>query len=225
MELAIQIQIEELPEGVILATSDELPGLVAQGRTVAEAQEIACDVARKLIEARRERDGILNLPRQRWDCGLCGHGLLRVGNRWVSREDVRDVADAKEVPDPIVQAGEEQAPAIPFEGHVDTDDDAQSAGVHIPDAAHVDYQRGGLVLAHRIAKTRRCFGIQHPLEHHDRFARARTIAYLKLKLVPTIRHNSVECITRRWQAGTRESRPCVASWENAANAVSNPIST
>ena len=36
MELAIQIQIEELPEGVFLATSDELPGLVAQGRTVAE---------------------------------------------------------------------------------------------------------------------------------------------------------------------------------------------
>ena len=63
MELAIQIQIEELPEGVFLATSDELPGLVAQGRTVAEALEIARDVARKLIEARRERDGIPNLPR------------------------------------------------------------------------------------------------------------------------------------------------------------------
>src|SRR5258708_1155587 len=62
MELAIQIQIEELPEGVFLATSDELPGLVAQGRTVAEALEIAGDVARKLIEAQRERDGIPKLP-------------------------------------------------------------------------------------------------------------------------------------------------------------------
>src|ERR1017187_5424297 len=62
MELAIQIQIEELPEGLFLATSDELPGLVAQGRTVAEALEIARDVARKLIEARRERDGVPNLP-------------------------------------------------------------------------------------------------------------------------------------------------------------------
>ena len=31
MEVAIRIQIEELPEGVFLATSDELPGLVAQG--------------------------------------------------------------------------------------------------------------------------------------------------------------------------------------------------
>jgi predicted RNase H-like HicB family nuclease len=62
MELAIQIQIEELPEGVFLAMSDELPGLVAQGRTVAEALEIARDVARKLIEARRERDDMPNLP-------------------------------------------------------------------------------------------------------------------------------------------------------------------
>ena len=57
MELAIRIQIEELPEGFFLATSDELPGLVAQGRTVAEALDIARDVARKLIEARREREG------------------------------------------------------------------------------------------------------------------------------------------------------------------------
>ncbi len=39
-----------------MATSDELPGLVAQGRTVAEALEIARDVARKLIEARRDRE-------------------------------------------------------------------------------------------------------------------------------------------------------------------------
>ena len=57
MELAIDIQIEVLPEGVYLATSDELPGLVAQGRTVAETLEIARDVAKKLIEARRERGG------------------------------------------------------------------------------------------------------------------------------------------------------------------------
>lgn len=50
MELAIRIQIEELPEGLFLATSDQLPGLVAQGRTVAETLELARDVARKLIE-------------------------------------------------------------------------------------------------------------------------------------------------------------------------------
>ncbi|MGA3017263.1 MAG: DUF1902 domain-containing protein [Bryobacteraceae bacterium] len=62
MELAIHIHVEELPEGLFLATSQELPGLVAQGRTVAEALDIARDVARKLIEARRERDGEPDLP-------------------------------------------------------------------------------------------------------------------------------------------------------------------
>jgi predicted RNase H-like HicB family nuclease len=62
MEVAIRVQIEELPEGLFLATSGELPGLVVQGRTVSEALEIARDVARKLIEARRERRGAPNLP-------------------------------------------------------------------------------------------------------------------------------------------------------------------
>ena len=55
MELALQIHIEKLPEGVYLATSEDMPGLVAQGRTVAETLEIARDVARKLIDARSER--------------------------------------------------------------------------------------------------------------------------------------------------------------------------
>jgi predicted RNase H-like HicB family nuclease len=40
----------------LLATSDELPGLVAEGRTIAEALETERDVARRLIEAKRERD-------------------------------------------------------------------------------------------------------------------------------------------------------------------------
>lgn len=61
MEIAIQVRIEELPEGLYLATSDELPGLLAQGRTVAEALEIARDVARKIIEAREEREGPIPL--------------------------------------------------------------------------------------------------------------------------------------------------------------------
>jgi predicted RNase H-like HicB family nuclease len=61
MEPAIRIHIEEFPESLFLATSEELPGLVAQGRTAAEALDIARDVARKLIEARRERDGVPNL--------------------------------------------------------------------------------------------------------------------------------------------------------------------
>lgn len=62
MELTVQVHVERLPEGVYLATSEELPGLVAQGRTVAETLEIARDVARKLIEARREREGAAGLP-------------------------------------------------------------------------------------------------------------------------------------------------------------------
>jgi len=55
MELAIRIHVEQLPESLYLATSDELPELVAQGRTVSETLEIARDVARKLIEAHQER--------------------------------------------------------------------------------------------------------------------------------------------------------------------------
>lgn len=35
----------------LLATSEELPGLIAQGRTIAETVEITQDVARKLIES------------------------------------------------------------------------------------------------------------------------------------------------------------------------------
>jgi predicted RNase H-like HicB family nuclease len=62
MELALRVQIEELPEGLFLATSYELPGLVAQGRTVAETLDIARDAARKLIEARRDRDASAPLP-------------------------------------------------------------------------------------------------------------------------------------------------------------------
>ena len=56
MEGFININIEKLPEGYFLATSNELQGLVAQGRTIAETIEIARDVARKIIEAKSERE-------------------------------------------------------------------------------------------------------------------------------------------------------------------------
>lgn len=55
MEHLVNLHIERLSEGVYLATSEELPGLVAQGRTIQETLEIARDVAKKLIEARAER--------------------------------------------------------------------------------------------------------------------------------------------------------------------------
>mgnify|MGYP001241932551 CR=1 FL=1 len=54
MERIINLHIERLPEGLYLATSDDLQGLVAQGRTIAETLEIARDVARKLMEAQSE---------------------------------------------------------------------------------------------------------------------------------------------------------------------------
>ncbi|HEX9737474.1 MAG TPA: type II toxin-antitoxin system HicB family antitoxin [Thermoanaerobaculia bacterium] len=63
MEHLINVHIEKLPEGVYLATSEDVQGLVAQGRTVAETLEIARDVARKLLEAEAERRGSkTNLP-------------------------------------------------------------------------------------------------------------------------------------------------------------------
>lgn len=55
MERSIKVLIEKLPEGVYLATSNEIQGLVAQGRTVTETLEIARDVAKRLLEARAER--------------------------------------------------------------------------------------------------------------------------------------------------------------------------
>ncbi|HEY5603323.1 MAG TPA: type II toxin-antitoxin system HicB family antitoxin [Gammaproteobacteria bacterium] len=55
MEQIVNLHIEKLPEGVYLATSDEVPGLVAQGRTITETLEIARDVAKKLLEAQAER--------------------------------------------------------------------------------------------------------------------------------------------------------------------------
>lgn len=50
-EVLVAIRLEPLEEGGYLATSDELQGLVAQGRTIAETMEIAQDVARKLIDS------------------------------------------------------------------------------------------------------------------------------------------------------------------------------
>jgi predicted RNase H-like HicB family nuclease len=54
-EQIINLHVELLPEGCYLATSEAIPGLVAQGRTVAETLEIARDVAKRLLEARAER--------------------------------------------------------------------------------------------------------------------------------------------------------------------------
>jgi predicted RNase H-like HicB family nuclease len=62
MERIVRLHIEKLPEGVYLATSDDVQGLVAQGRTITETLEIARDVARKLIDAHDGGPDAVALP-------------------------------------------------------------------------------------------------------------------------------------------------------------------
>jgi antitoxin HicB len=50
-EVAIRIHIEPLEEGGFLATSSDVPGLVAEGRSIVEAVEIAQGLARKIAES------------------------------------------------------------------------------------------------------------------------------------------------------------------------------
>jgi predicted RNase H-like HicB family nuclease len=61
MEQIVYLHIEHLPEGVYLATSEDIPGLIAQGRTVTETLEIARDVAKNLLEAQAERQDPIHL--------------------------------------------------------------------------------------------------------------------------------------------------------------------
>jgi predicted RNase H-like HicB family nuclease len=72
MEQIANLHIEKLPEGVYLATSDDIPGLVAQGRTITETLEIARDVAKKLLQAQTERHQQANLaaPQDSFDYPL-----------------------------------------------------------------------------------------------------------------------------------------------------------
>ena len=51
MEKIINLHIEKLPEGYYLATTEDLQGLVVQGKTITETLEIARDVAQKLLES------------------------------------------------------------------------------------------------------------------------------------------------------------------------------
>ena len=50
-EVAIRLRIRRLKEGVYLATSPDVPGLVAQARNIAEAVQISQDLARKIVES------------------------------------------------------------------------------------------------------------------------------------------------------------------------------
>ena len=72
MERIINLHIEKLPDESYLATSDDIQGLVAQGRTLSEVMEIARDVARRLLEAQKERQREVVAPviSNSFDCSL-----------------------------------------------------------------------------------------------------------------------------------------------------------
>ncbi len=50
-EAAIRLHIEPLEEGGYVATSRDVPGLVAEGRSITEAVEIAQGLTRKIVES------------------------------------------------------------------------------------------------------------------------------------------------------------------------------
>jgi hypothetical protein len=50
-EAAIRLNIEPLEEGLYLATSPDVAGLVVEARSLVELAEIARDVARKIAES------------------------------------------------------------------------------------------------------------------------------------------------------------------------------
>ena len=50
-EVAIRLRVQPLETGGYVATSTDLPGLVAEGRSVTEAVEIAQGLGRKIVES------------------------------------------------------------------------------------------------------------------------------------------------------------------------------
>ena len=50
-EATIRLHIEALDEGGYVATSPDVPGLVAEGRSIVETVEIAQGLARKILES------------------------------------------------------------------------------------------------------------------------------------------------------------------------------
>jgi antitoxin HicB len=50
-EATIRLHIEPLGEGGYVATSPDVPGLVAEGRSITEAVEIAQGLTRKIVES------------------------------------------------------------------------------------------------------------------------------------------------------------------------------
>jgi len=53
-EVAIRVQVQTLKGGRYLGTSPDVPGLIAEGRSVSETIEIAQSLARKIVESCHE---------------------------------------------------------------------------------------------------------------------------------------------------------------------------
>jgi predicted RNase H-like HicB family nuclease len=73
VERLINVHIEKLPEGYYLATSEALPGLIAQAPSLAETLEIAQDVANQLLVAMAERNQLVEffpMLANEFDCPL-----------------------------------------------------------------------------------------------------------------------------------------------------------
>ena len=70
MEAIITIHIEKLPEGLYLATSDTIQGLVAQGKTIVETLEIARDVAKILLETGQKPEKTALIAKDSFDYQL-----------------------------------------------------------------------------------------------------------------------------------------------------------
>ena len=56
---SVHLRISKVENDQYLAESDDIPGLVAQGRTINETVEIAQDVAKKLIESYIEHGDLI----------------------------------------------------------------------------------------------------------------------------------------------------------------------
>lgn len=54
--ITIDISVEPLEEGVFLATSKDLPGLIAEGETVEQTLETAQDLARIILKLHSDKN-------------------------------------------------------------------------------------------------------------------------------------------------------------------------
>ena len=80
-EVAIRLHIEPLEEGGYVATSPDVPGLVAEGRSVVETVEIAQGLARRIAESCLEHGDPLPPSLSRLVDGAASDFIIPVGIR------------------------------------------------------------------------------------------------------------------------------------------------